>query len=297
MYYAAKKEVLIALYQHTLLTAKQLSVLMHYHVPSIYGMITELRQQGLVRSVPLPFLRKNHVGYCLTAYGVRAAAALTGEEHIFRPKAWEDEPVQLEHYYGVNAFFTSLICSSFSRPQEGLVEWLSARDAAERYAHFKDGGRKYLPLRPDGFGMYVACTQGRLILHVEYDTGTENLSRLQDKLRLYGQVLPGIWNEVESVHVLIVTQSEGRSERIIQQWESLCSGVFLGYRMPQVWSISERNWEQSGFANTMWLGRKGERRALPEMDMLPIVSTTGYPLLGKQKREPSPMHPSRKENG
>lgn len=295
MYYAAKKEVLLVLYQHTMMTAQQLSQLLHYQIPSIYGMATELRKQGLIRSIPLPFLRKNHVGYILSSYGARAAATLSSEETIIRSKAWEEDPVQLEHIFGTNAFFISLVRHSLSSLEEGLAEWLCTRDAAERYAHFKDSGRKFYPLRPDGIGTYlVQNRRGRLILHLEYDTGTENLSRLQDKLNAYGRVLPGIWNEVEQVHVLIVTRGKGRPERILKTWESLCHGVFLGICVPQVWAIEERAWQTGGFVRAQWIGKNGEKKPLREFSVLPLAWEAQTPLLGKQRREPSPMQSPKK---
>ncbi|MFC4306406.1 replication-relaxation family protein [Cohnella boryungensis] len=216
MYYSAKKEILILLYRYTMLTARQLAIVMHYQVPTIYGIICELKEQGLVRSIPLPFLRKNHVGYILTGYGAKAAASLSGEEEVFRAKDWEKEPVQLEHYYGTNAFFISLIRQSLPHSGEGLLEWQSTREAAEQYAHFKESGQKSMLLRPDGIGSYLLPDRGKLVLHVEYDTGSENQWKLQDKLWMYGRVLPSVWNAVESVHVCFVTQIEARPKRLLE---------------------------------------------------------------------------------
>ncbi|WP_019007876.1 replication-relaxation family protein [Cohnella laeviribosi] len=288
MYDAAKKETLLALYQHTLLTPKQLAVLLRYRVPSIYGVAGELKKQGLVRRVPLGFLRDKQAGYVLSSTGAKAAAALCGEEEIIRPKAWDEDPIQLEHLYGANEFFISLIRHSLTREHEGLAEWLGARDAAERYAHFKHAGqKKYYPLRPDGYGTYVTG-QGRLVLHLEYDTGTENLSRLQDKLWSYARVLTGIWNDVESVHVLVMTKAEGRPERILQLWETLCKKPLLGLRLPQVWAITETEWHQGGFCRALWLGKDGKRKTLQEMPVLPMPGYGPLSSLGKQQRERSP---------
>lgn len=288
MYYAAKKEVLLSLYQHTILTPHQLAVLLNYRVPSIYGMVGELKKMGLLRSLPLPFLRDNQVGYVLSAYGAKAAAALCGEEDIVRPKAWDEDPIQLEHIYGTNEFFVSLIRTSLPIQSEGMVEWLCTRDAAERYAHFKNAGqKKYFPLRPDGYCTYVS-DRGRLILHLEYDTGSENLSRLQDKLWNYARVLTGVWSNVEAVHVLVLTKAEGRPDRILQLWETLCKKPLVGLRLPQVWAITEPEWNAGGFHQSHWLGKNEERKTLREMPVLPMPDHMPLAFLGKQPRERSP---------
>ncbi len=294
MYEAAKKEVLLALYQHTVLTAGQLEVLLHYRKSSIYGMMVELKRQGLVRRVPLTFLRNHRVGYALLPDGAKVAAVLSGEEQHFRQKSWQDPPVQLEHEYGANEFFISLIRHSLSREQEGMAEWLSARDAAERYAHFKSSGAKYYPLRPDGCGLYVR-PQGRLVFHLEYDTGSENLSRLQDKLLNYARVLAGIWERVESVHVLVLTKIPGRTRHILEDvWDPLLHGVLFGQRVPKVWAISEPDWIAHGPLQALWLGAGGKRQTLWEMDLLSPVSHA-LPLLGKQQRERSPAEKWKKK--
>lgn len=289
MYYAAKKEMLVALYRYTMMTSQQLATVLHYQVPTIYGIVVELKEQGLVRSIPLPFLRKNHVGYILTGYGAKAAASLVGEEDVFRAKAWEDNPVQLEHFYGTNAFFVSLIRHSLLHSGEGLLEWQSTRESAEQYAHFKESGQKLAPLRPDGMGSYLLPGRGKLILHVEYDTGSENLWKLQDKLWNYGKLLPSIWNAVESVNVLFVTQIEARPKRLLELWRSLGEGPLLCKSMPRIWAISEKEWVQSGAAEALWWGTGGERMRLKDMPVLPLPPEANLPIVGKQPRERSPM--------
>lgn len=289
MYYAAKKELLITLYRFTMMTSQQLATILHYKLPTIYGMVVELKETGLVRSIPLPFLRKNHVGYILTAYGAKAAASLVGEEHVFRAKPWEDNPIQLEHFYGTNAFFISLIRHSLLTPGEGLLEWQSTRESAEQYAHFKESGQKLSPLRPDGMGTYLLPERGKLILHVEYDTGSENLWKLQDKLWNYGKLLLSIWNAVTSVHVLLITQIDSRPKRLLELWNSLCLGPLLGKNVPRIWAISEKTWIQNGVAEAFWLGTGGERMRLKDMPLLPLPPEVNLPILGKQLRERSPM--------
>ncbi|MGG1314222.1 replication-relaxation family protein [Cohnella laeviribosi] len=289
MYEAAKKEMLATIYRYGPMTASQLATVMNYRLPTLYAMASQLSRQGLVRSIPLPFLRLNHVGYGLTAEGAKAAAMLAGEEEGFRMKAWEKHPVQLEHVYGTNAFFVSLIRHSLAHEGEGLTEWQSTREAAEQYASFKESGKKTMLLRPDGLCTYVLPGRGRLVLHLEYDTGSENQWKLQDKLWLYGRVLSAAWRAVTAVHVLFVTKIESRPKRLLRLWASLGEGPLLGRPLPNVWAISESEWNRRGVDEGLWWGPEGKRIRLKDMPLLPLSSDPDLPLLGKQAREPSPM--------
>lgn len=289
MYYEAKKETLILLYRHTLLTAEQLAISLHYKPKTIYNIACELKEKGLIRTIPLPFLKRNHVGYTLTAFGARAGASLTGDETVFRAKAWEAGPVQIEHFFGTNAFFTEMIRHSLQQTQEGMLEWLDPRSAAERYVQSKPTGKATAPVKPDGFGMYVFPDCGRLAFHLEYDTGTETLWRLKDKLLHYGTLLPAIWPKVEAVHVLFVTKIESRPKTIIDMWEVLRKGTFNNDRLPSVWAISEKEWNRNGIEGTLWLGSGGQRPRLKDMPLLPLLGDQIDPLLGKQPRDLPPI--------
>lgn len=287
MYYEAKKETLIWLYRHTLLTADQLAVSLHYRPKTIYNLISQMRKKGLIKSVLLPFLKRHHVGYTLTTKGARAGASLVGDETLFRAKMWEAGPVQLEHYYGTNAFFTDLVAHSDGNDGEGLIEWLDSRSAAERYVQIKANGQKTMPVKPDGFGMYRFPGKGRLALHLEYDTGTETLWRLKEKLVQYGELLPKIWPRVEAVHVLFVMKVPSRCKALIEMWEALCQGSLGDESLPNVYVISEEQWKQ-GLGNAAWLGSDGKRLTMQEMPLLPELNHYEETPIGKQHRDAPP---------
>jgi len=289
LYYEAKKETLIMLYRHTLLTAEQLAVSLHYKPKTMHNITSQLHQQGLVRSIPLPFLKRNHVGYTLTAFGARGAASLVGDETIYRAKAWEAGPMQIEHYYGTNAFFADLIAASFTEPDEGLLEWLDPRSAAERYVQAQPGEKRHTPVKPDGFGMYRFADQSRLAFHLEYDTGTEPLHRLKEKLLQYGILLPTIWPKVETVHILFVTKIVGRAKLITDLWASLQKGTFQFSRLPQVWAVYEPQWKQAGLNGALWCGSEDRRMRLRDMPLLPPLADRYVSVLGKQERDPPPI--------
>ncbi|WP_144938190.1 replication-relaxation family protein [Paenibacillus sp. 32O-W] len=289
MYYEAKKETQVMLYRHTLLTAEQLALSLNYKPKTIYNIVCEMKETGVIRPIRLPFLKRNHVGYTLTAKGARGVAGLVGDETVYRAKAWETGPVQIEHFYGTNAFFTDLIRHSLSRAEEGMIEWLDPRSAAERYVQTKPSGKAAAPVKPDGFGMYRFPDHGRLAFHLEYDTGTETLWRLKDKMVHYGTLLPKIWPKVEAVHVLFVTKIESRPKTLIDIWDALRKGTFSHDRLPNVWTISESEWKHNGPGAAKWLGSGGQRRSLEEMPLLPIQTDHAGLLLGKQPREQPPI--------
>ncbi len=290
MYYTAKKELLIALYRQTMLTPDQASLLLNYHIKTIYGAARHLKNEGDLGSLPLPFLREHHVGYALTVKGAKAAARLCGDEEQFRMQEWTDDPVQLEHWYGINAFFTGLIRHSLPQPDEGLAEWLGTREATDRYVMVKPSGRKARPVKPDGFGSYVFPGRGRLVFHLEYDTGTENLWRLKEKMVNYAELLPKLWPQVEAVHVLFVTKVASRPKALIEIWEVLRRDMFGGDRLPCVWTITENEWTRAGMEQAAWHGAGNQKLRLQEFPLLPLPlsSQEGF-LIGKQHREPSPM--------
>lgn len=288
MYYEAKKETLVMLYRHTLLTAEQLAILLHYQPKTMYNIAVELRRKGLLRSVLLPFLRRNHVGYTLTAYGARAAASLAGDETVFRSKGWEEGPVQLEHFYGTNAFFIGVIGYSLNREGVGLIEWLDPRAAAERYVQPRKGRKPSAPVKPDGFGMVVLPGKGRLAFHLEYDTGTETLWRLKEKMVQYGDLLPTIWPKVEQVHVLFLTRGENRTKMLVDIWEALQRGTFSGNPLPGIWVMNEQELKERGLDDACWLGSGGKRLPLWELPLLPSLAEEAVPILGKQAREQPP---------
>lgn len=241
-WYQAKKEIMVALYRYQMLTPRQLSILLGYKRSSIYRIGNSLQKQVVIRSVPLSFLRRNSRGYVLTASGAKAAAFLYGEADTHSPRLWEDVPNQLEHLYGTNQFFIGLITDSLDCSEEGLVEWLGTRDAADRYAKFEGAGKRKLLLKPDGLGTYLFADGRRLVIHLEYDTGSENLWRVQDKMWNYGMFLPQVWERVEQVHVLILTKGRARVGHVMKLWESLREGPLAGHRLPCLWCGCSYPW-------------------------------------------------------
>ncbi|MEV2223961.1 replication-relaxation family protein [Nocardia vinacea] len=88
---------------------------------------------------------------------------------------------QLEHLLGINEFFTTLCHHARNNPGCELLKWWNERDATEACARIA---------RPDGYGEWFE--NGRTVrFFLEYDTGTEDLSRLIDKLQGYRDLRSG----------------------------------------------------------------------------------------------------------
>ena len=277
------------LYRHTLLTADQAANLLNYRPKTVYGMASALKREGLLLSLFLPFLRMNHRGYTLSLEGARAASRLTGDEESFRSGNWKAAPVQLEHFFGANDFFIALIRYSLSHTGEGLLEWLDPREAAERYVQTHGSGRKSRPVKPDGMGTYLLPGRGRLVFHLEYDTGTEATWRLKEKLFQYGLLLPKLWPRVEAVNVLVVTKIASRPQQLLEMWKGLCEGSLSGIQLPNVWVIHEKEWQLKGVKEARWRGRNGQQLRFRELPVLSLPSELSLPILGKQLREASPL--------
>ncbi|MCA2216902.1 replication-relaxation family protein [Jidongwangia harbinensis] len=100
----------------------------------------------------------------------------------------------LPHLLGVNEFFTQLAAHARTHPGAALSRWWSAarcQQAGAFTGHVRSGGRvdgtalAYRPtVRPDGHGIFT--DQGAsTAFFLEYDTGTEPLSRLVGKVGGY----------------------------------------------------------------------------------------------------------------
>ncbi len=90
----------------------------------------------------------------------------------------------IHHLLGCNEFFVQLAAYARSEPEVTLVRWWS-----ERRATAAIGG----VARPDGHGIWSADGH-RAPFWLEYDTGTESMRQLADKLPGYLRLVDTPWN-------------------------------------------------------------------------------------------------------
>ena len=85
---------------------------------------------------------------------------------------------RLAHTVGVNGFFAALAATARGRVDAALTAWWSERRCTQRWGHL---------VRPDGYGRWSeAGTTVEFFL--EYDTGTETISRVVGKLAGYADL-------------------------------------------------------------------------------------------------------------
>jgi Replication-relaxation len=112
-----------------------------------------------------------------------------------RQRRWHlTSRVNLAHLWGVNEYFTQLAAYARTHPDAELRRWWSAARCQQAGAfthHLRSGGRvdgqalAYRPrVRPDGHGIFTVRNATTAFL-LEYDTGTEPLGRLVDKIDGY----------------------------------------------------------------------------------------------------------------
>lgn len=85
----------------------------------------------------------------------------------------------LVHQLEANQFFVDLAVSLRSAPVLGLYHWVGEHDIAAAYAESDDHGPT-----PDGWGR-VLTPDREVLLHLEWDRGTEQPRRLRAKLQAY----------------------------------------------------------------------------------------------------------------
>jgi predicted transcriptional regulator len=138
--------------------------------------------------------------YVLDQLGVQIVATQRGEDlpraDQARRRRWHlTNRANLPHLLGTNQFFIDLAGHARTHPEAHLQRWWSAARCQQTGAFAEDGDDDVLALaytarvRPDGHGLWAEDEPSGHRLSVpffmEYDTGTEPLPRLVDKLDGY----------------------------------------------------------------------------------------------------------------
>jgi len=283
-----EQEVLLALYRYTMLTTKQLSAVCHYHPRNVQIALRTLRQEHWADPMQLSFLERNVKGWVLSKSGLEMAFGLTKEQRPGLLRRAGQSLTQVEHLYGTNYFFSSLIAESLVRPEsEGLIEWIGMRDSGERYAVTDGKGKRRMPVRPDGIGTYRFTNGTSTVFHVEYDTGSERLWIIQDKLTLYAEHLSKFWRNPTWTSVLFITQDEHRASRILHVWKELQTKSLKGMPVPEVRVASVSQLQHHGPLGRVWADTNASRASLAELPRIRNSGDDGASVLGKQPRASS----------
>ncbi|GAA5151768.1 hypothetical protein GCM10023321_19370 [Pseudonocardia eucalypti] len=190
-----------------MLTTDQIAALEFGSLRRAQHRMAELYELGVVWRFRYPLLGGGSQPwrYTLGYAGARMMTATRGEDppsprtHQTRLERLAASP-KLGHLLGVNDFFTQLASharrAALRAPNtwrgEGLCRWLSEQQVCTHYEKtflrnphggFNQPGSG-LRMRPDGYG----CWRARgiaLAFYLEYDTGTEPLSRVAEKIERY----------------------------------------------------------------------------------------------------------------
>lgn len=187
---------LLALFRHGCMTREQLAVVLRCHPNSLWRVLSKLRRDRFVKSVP--------VGRCPmsllwvpTVLGSTAALKLIGDAGTEPDKRLlqrtEGVASQIaEHEYETAQTLVALVRGS-APPMHGVVDWQASWLAARVFCTEILGVRgvarvaRYEVL-PDASGAY-AFRSGIVRFFVETDVGTEDLGRVADKARRYVRAL------------------------------------------------------------------------------------------------------------
>ena len=173
------------LFDHKVLTTEQVTDLCFDHLTTARHRLTALYQlRVLDRFRPFRPVGSDPYHYVLDSLGVEIAVADRGIEvprpgqHHTRALALSDSQ-RLAHLLGVNGLFCSLARWARTVEDAELAEWWPERRCAAEWGEV---------VRPDGFGT-LRHGQRAVECFVEYDRGTETLTRLAGKLTGYAELV------------------------------------------------------------------------------------------------------------
>jgi hypothetical protein len=181
---ARDAEVIGYLARHRVLTSLQLARLVFGSYSHARSRLAVLHERGVLAR----FRRDIWPGsqpwrYTLGPVGAVVHAAATGAA-LPRPATVTETVLRLahsshtEHRLGVNDFFATLAGHAQHHPECTLGEWWPENEIAETCAGI---------VRPDAYGEYI--TDGRTVaFFYEYDTGTEPLETLVEKVGKYAEL-------------------------------------------------------------------------------------------------------------
>ncbi len=181
---ARDAEVISYLARHRVLTALQLARLVFGSYSHARSRLAVLHERGVLAR----FRRDIWPGsqpwrYTLGPVGALVHAAATGAA-LPRPATVAEAVLRLahsthtEHRVGVNDFFTTLAGHTQHHPECALGEWWPENEVGETCAGI---------VRPDAYAEYTDHDR-TLAFFYEYDTGTETLDTLVEKVGKYAEL-------------------------------------------------------------------------------------------------------------
>lgn len=187
MSHLTSRDLLIAdwLHQHGVLTTQQITTALFTSITTASHRLTKLRSIALIDRFhrPLPGGGFGPWHWVIGPLGTHLAAASNNinpptPRQLALRHARLATSTYLSHRLGTNGFFIDLYAHAHRSDDTELVRWWSERDTARRY---------HQRIHPDGHALWRTETS-TVGLFLEYDAGTENLTRLIRKLDAYEQL-------------------------------------------------------------------------------------------------------------
>jgi hypothetical protein len=151
-----------------------------------------------------PGWTRRHSVYALSPAGARVLAARLNEDpriYVRRSQHAIHHQNHLLHDLEANGFFVAL-ATTHQPAERGLWSWVGEDGCRRTYRQRGDH------LTPDGFGRYLVRDR-QILLHLEWDRGTESPQRIADKARSYVRHFAGR-QQAEYNNILFVAPQPGR---------------------------------------------------------------------------------------
>jgi len=182
------RAIALALYEHQLLTTDQLTLLFFSSKRRAQDRLRFLYDERVLDRFypPRPYgLGKPQAHWLLDEAGaILVAASLNLERKRLgwqRRDDWGSHP-QLLHRLEANRFVTDLVAATLEDGSLGVSEWWGSRSARSRLS---SSSLQEAPIPDCGF--FLETVAGPIEFYLEWDRGTETLTRLTNKLTRYWQ--------------------------------------------------------------------------------------------------------------
>lgn len=271
--------ILFALDQYRYLDRFQLQALFFAGPRSCQYRLEWLVRQGLVRTWRVTmrpgFVRRASI-YFLSPHGARALA----ESHDEDPLAYVQraDHALTRHYHLVHdlqasQFFVDLATACRQLPDQGLYHWVGEQGVRRGYAEEEERG----PIA-DGWGRFLTADR-EVLLHLEWDRGSELAKRLRLKLGAYISYFVDRPSASQN-QVLVVAPTDQREEQVARVAFSVMP---RGRECCRVWTTTTARLGASGPLGRVWRGveRSTSRIEIPFMPGRPRSSLRVEDCIGK----------------
>jgi len=254
--------ILQALHDYRYLNTLQTQQLLFHGIRSAQLRLQFLSNHGLIyrwQMIDPPGLTRRPSLLLLTPRGGRLLAEFRGHSpwsYIRRAKDARDHCWHVTHDLEANGFFVDLALASRLHVDQGLLLWIGEETSRSGRRIWAKEHRRPIAT-PDGEGFYL--TRGRVVsFDLEWDRGTESVSRLRAKLRTY----VGYYEDTKGAdheHVLFVLHRSSREELLHHVARELFD---IGRDCCRFWTTTVERIDHVGPLGPLWaaVGRPDSAR-------------------------------------